>query len=64
MPDISKTDILFLSTCLEQLISHLDNIQARQSTRIANRIRMIKKLNNKLLTKISKKNNDNTKNHH
>ncbi len=55
MPDISKTDILFLSTCLEQLISHLDNIQARQSTRIANRIRMIKKLNNKLLTKISKK---------
>lgn len=55
MPEISKTDILFLSTCLEQLISHLDNIQARQSTRIANRIRMIKKLNNKLLTKISKK---------
>lgn len=51
MPDISKTDILFLSTCLEQLISHL---AGSQSTRIANRIRMIKKLNNKLLTKIPK----------
>lgn len=61
MPDISKTDILMITDCLDALIKLMNDSCNRESTRTVNRIRIIKKLNNKLLNKIS--NNDNKTRH-